>query len=553
LSLNGNLEDLPLLDILQIVSFSKKTGYLSIKATEGSGAIVFREGLVVASFAWDRAPLDPQFTRLGMAEREPLIRNRIEIALSTLIRLREGQFSFSLSEEPPPTVAGRDISRETLQTGINPQELLLDLARGIDEDRRDSQAAVEASFEAAEALVRDDPFRRTEGNPHTQPVPVTKRRSDHTPPATPLIQEPTLEPPRALPRPSATLLLVDDEDEVRRILTQVLTGAGYKVLAAEDPEVAVKIGGKLGKEDVPFILVTDLGMPTSGGSSFHGGFEIVKRLWKMNLRPPVLMMTESLSPALQLRARQMKIGSFVFKPGLSKLNPKQFEADLLMFGERLVLEALPRLEVALHAKGLRRVDKAKTAAPGRETAEGLSPDAEEMSRQFAVLQRRLSELRRPTEAKEISLLVMKVAREYFERAVLFLVRPEEIKGLGGFGPAPKGHTLNLLAREIVISLAEPSVFRDVVATTQGYVGPLPEGRASSYLMGKIGRFQSGDVAVLPLVTHRETIAVLFGDHPETGRPIGRLDALEVFVNQAGVAFENAFLQRKIQSLQGQAG
>ena len=34
MSLNGNLEDLPLLDILQIVSFSKKTGYLSIR-TEG--------------------------------------------------------------------------------------------------------------------------------------------------------------------------------------------------------------------------------------------------------------------------------------------------------------------------------------------------------------------------------------------------------------------------------------------------------------------------------------------------------------------------------------
>ena len=71
-------------------------------------------------------------------------------------------------------------------------------------------------------------------------------------------------------------------------------------------------------------------------------------------------------------------------------------------------------------------------------------------------------------------------------------------------------------------------------------------------MGKVGRFQSEEVALLPLVTHRETIAVLFGDNPETGRPVGRLDALEVFVNQAGVAFENAFLQRKIQSLQAGA-
>jgi hypothetical protein len=273
----------------------------------------------------------------------------------------------------------------------------------------------------------------------------------------------------------------------------------------------------------------------------------------MNLRPPVLMMTESLSPALQLRARQMKIGSFVFKPGLSRLNPRQFEADLLTFGQRLVVEALPRLEAALNAPAAPPSRKREAETTPDPAVEPASASAEDLSRQFKVLQRRLSDLRRPTEAREISLLVMKVAREYFERAVLFLVRHEELKGLGGFGPAPKGHTLNSLAREIVLSLAEPSIFRDVVVGSQRYAGPLPEARACSSLMGKIGRFQSAQVALLPLVTHRETIAVLFGDNPETGRPTSNLDALEVFVNQAGVAFENAFLQRKIQNLQDQAG
>jgi hypothetical protein len=146
LSLNGNLEDLPLLDILQIVSFSKKTGYLAIRASEGPGAVVFKDGLVVCSFAWDAEPLPAGFAALAPAEREALVNRRISIALQTLIRLREGQFSFNLSEEPPGMVAGREIEEETLVTGIDPQELVLDLARGIDEDRRDSQAAVEDSF-----------------------------------------------------------------------------------------------------------------------------------------------------------------------------------------------------------------------------------------------------------------------------------------------------------------------------------------------------------------------------------------------------------------------
>ncbi|HEY5908260.1 MAG TPA: DUF4388 domain-containing protein [Vicinamibacteria bacterium] len=552
MSLNGNLEDLPLLDILQIVSFSKKTGYLAIRAVEGEGAIVFRDGFVVSSFAWDAAPLDHHFAALPVAQREVVIKTRIEIALETLIRLREGHFSFNLSEEPPTQVAGRDIRVETLTSGINPQELLLDLARGLDEDRRDSQAAVEASFDAAAEPPLEDTFRRTEGDPGTRPVRVLG--ADTPPPEKP---QPETAPPKADPPASAeapapspiTLLLVDDEDDVRRVLTFVFEEAGYTVVAVKDPDLAVKTGGRLGKEAVPFILVTDLGMPTSGGSSFHGGFEVVKRLWKMNLRPPVLMMTESLSPALQLRARQMRIGSFVFKPGLSKLNPKQFEADLLTFAQRIVVDALPRLENALRAgPTLRPAPRAAQGARPEAPPEGALPD--EVSRQFRDLQRRLTDLRRPTEAKEISLLVMKVSREYFERSLLFLVRPDELKGLGGFGPAPKGHSLNMLAREISIPLAEPSVFRDVVAAGQSYAGPLPDGRQGASLMGKIGRFQSSEVAVLPLVTHRETIAVLFGDNPETGRPVGRLDALEVFVNQAGMAFENAFLQRKIQSLQG---
>jgi hypothetical protein len=68
-------------------------------------------------------------------------------------------------------------------------------------------------------------------------------------------------------------------------------------------------------------------------------------------------------------------------------------------------------------------------------------------------------------------------------------------------------------------------------------------------MGRIGRFQSGSMAVLPLLAHRETIALIFGDNPESGRELGRLDALHLFMDQAGVALENAFLQRKLQAAQ----
>ncbi len=570
MSLTGNLEDLPLLDIIQIVSFSKKTGALSIRTEEGEGGIVFQEGDVICAFAPDTAPLDRRFGAMPLNQRDQLIRSRIAIALEHLIRLREGQFSFSLAERPPGRLGAREIALEMLSEGIIPQELLLDLARGMDEDQRNSTAAVEASFAEPEeppppaggapaprpadadaaavaAFLRGGepiPSAEPQGFSSTIPVPVV-------PPAPGVAPA---KPPVAAPSPPAAgaliraILLVDDEDDVREVLSGWFQKGGFQVVEAADPETAVKTGGRLGREGTPFILVTDLGMPTSGGSSFQGGFEVVKRLWKMNLRPPVLMMTETLSQALQLRARQMGIKAFVFKPGLSKLNPKQFEADLEAFARKMMTDVLPKLARVPRAQRPARKAPAP-GAPAGPAGSAPTPSEEELSREFSFLQRRLAELRQPGNANQIAVLVVKVAREFFERGILFLVKNEEARGLGGFGLAPRGESLNLLVRQVVLPLAEPSDLQGVVQRGKSYVGALAPGRWSNHLMGRIGRFQGGEIALLPLVAHRETIAVLYGDNPETGREISRLPALEVFVHQAGIALENAFLQRKLKSLQ----
>jgi len=495
-----------------------------------------------------------------------VLRQRIERALEQLIRLREGQFSFSLTEQTPRTIGARDITDETLPHGINPQELLLDLARGMDEDRRDSTAALEASF----AEPPEDAAAAGTAAPAAGPAAAAPAPEPPRPPAAPAPAPP---PAAAAPSASAaediaTVLLVDDEEEVRRILAEHLARGGYNVVEAHDPDAAVKKAGRLAKASIPFVLVTDLGMPTSGGGSFHGGFEVVKRLWKMNLRPPVLLMAETLNGAMQARARQMDISQFVFKPGLSKLDPDQFEADLRAFAGKVLSDMMPRLVGGGAAPAAARArpapGPARPAAPGArtpassESSPAATPDpappprtAEEVSREFEQLQRWLAELREAQDATQISTLVMKVARACFERAALFVVKNEAMRGLGGFGTAPRDEKLGLLVREVTIPLGEPSVFAKVAVGRKPYAGAWPDEKWARHLLGKVGRFQSSGFALLPLLTNRETVAVLFGDNPDTGRPLGRLDALETFVNQAGIALENAFLQRKVTAMQTQ--
>jgi CheY-like chemotaxis protein len=532
LSLTGNLEDLPLLDILQLVSFSRKTGVLSIQGEVGESAVVFRDGFVVSAFSGESLPPDARIRTLSPDKRRELIRGRIGMSLERLIRLREGQFSFSLDNKVPETVGSRDIVDETLEEGINAQELLLDLAKGMDEGRRDSMAALEASFagpledsspvSAAEAF--DEEFSQADEPPPLEP----EEAEDVSGPVE--SRSPGVELP--------TLLLVDDEQDVRRQLAAHFTAGGYLVVEADGPDAAVKKAGRLGKAGIPFGLVTDLGMPTSGGASFHGGFEVVKRLWKMNLRPPVLLMTDNWGAALQARARQMGIASVVFKPGLSKLEPEQYVADLAAFAKKILSDILPATRGAAPAPAA-----SPAPAPARKAS------ADDYSRELADLQGHLAQLRARGDATEVASLVMKVAQQFFERSLLFAVRNDEIRGLWGFGPSSRDENLNLSAREIVVPLTEPSIFLDVATSRRPFRGSLPDGKWTHHLMDRIGRFKSQEAALAPLTTNREVIAVLFGDNPETGREMRRLETLHVFLNQAGIAMENLSLQRKLHVLQ----
>ena len=254
-------------------------------------------------------------------------------------------------------------------------------------------------------------------------------------------------------------------------------------------------------------------MPTTGGTSFHGGFEAVRKLTKAGVKPPVLLMTESLTTPIQTRARELGIRSFVFKPGLSKLDPEQFEADLKAFAAKIVADVLPapvaaaagRREAAPAASCRRPRGREAAAKPARRASRRArrpcrrprrdtpsapqhgpryrarcaapAATADELSRELAMLGQRLDELRRPQDPTQIAALVMGVAKEFFERSVLFLVKGEELRGVNGFGPTAKGDALNLLARELVIPLTERSIFSDVANARRGFTGAPAHERA----------------------------------------------------------------------------
>ena len=64
---------------------------------------------------------------------------------------------------------------------------------------------------------------------------------------------------------SHKILVVDDEEAVRRLSCEMLRNLGYEVLTAADGEEALAI---LGRDRDVELVITDLGMPGMGGVRF---------------------------------------------------------------------------------------------------------------------------------------------------------------------------------------------------------------------------------------------------------------------------------------------
>jgi PAS domain S-box-containing protein len=92
--------------------------------------------------------------------------------------------------------------------------------------------------------------------------------------------------PMALPLPlggNETVLLVEDEDAVRGLLRQFLTGQGYRVLEASAGEEAVKL---VEKEEAPIdLMLSDIVMPGMSGT------ELAEKLGQMQPSVRVLLMS----------------------------------------------------------------------------------------------------------------------------------------------------------------------------------------------------------------------------------------------------------------------
>lgn len=103
---------------------------------------------------------------------------------------------------------------------------------------------------------------------------------------------------------SKNILIVDDDEAVRKTLAGVLSEAGWNVAQACDVSKAL---GILGKQFID-IIVTDIVMPEIGGMEF------LKKIRSVNKHVPVVIYTGYPSTDHYEEALQSGVTDFIAKP-----------------------------------------------------------------------------------------------------------------------------------------------------------------------------------------------------------------------------------------------
>jgi len=122
-----------------------------------------------------------------------------------------------------------------------------------------------------------------------------------------------------------TILLVDDEEDIRDVLRIALSNSGYDVLTAKDGDEALRIFS----ETRPPIVLTDIKMP-----GMIDGIELLQRIKRENPDTEVVMITGHGDMDLAIQSLKNEATDFITKP----INVEALRVSLQRVEEKILMK-----------------------------------------------------------------------------------------------------------------------------------------------------------------------------------------------------------------------
>ncbi|MDH4230990.1 MAG: DUF4388 domain-containing protein [Nitrospirota bacterium] len=596
MALTGDLEHLHIVDIIQLINTTRKSGTFSVKGRRGESCFIFSNGYLVGashlnnrirignvllkmnaidfedleqalevqkSAGRNRKPLLITLIELGKLTREDAergLRKLIEMTLVELIGWTEGSFTLDTDVITVSPECSYPLSRMEQEVSIDAQMILMDALRVFDERERDRQAGktVLSDEEVYADVISQEEFEET-----VRETPVL------TADDLGLNELDQLE--RKMPLDFPSVEIFDPAAIHRQKIKDILTGfsSGEQDAFVSFLEKSAKSRGscdasqRKGAQAMGLILFSedellkhsvmtickDEGVLVFSPEGEEELGRIIAQCLAIKVLPVLVFDCPEAPAALLSREKIVSLRR--------QVRERYPQVPLIQ------VTSLPDDHFTLQSfrDGMRAVFPKPSKEARKETfisdmiqfleifASYITDIFDEQKELFASdnmlsrLKERVSALRDLGEPADVSLALLQSVSELCDRSITFIVRPEELTGEKAIGVYDEKNAGPTSVTRLKVSLSKPSVFRDVIEKGQFFYGESDD-EVANKLFEAIGAPLSPAIILLPVKSYGKTLLLIYGDFGGKEAPPLQCDALEILAHEAGLVLENLLYRKQ---------
>lgn len=164
------------------------------------------------------------------------------------------------------------------------------------------------------------------------------------------------------------------------------------------------------------------------------------------------------------------------------------------------------------------------------------------------LRRVLGDLRSGLLSATVSLNLMTIVADSVERAVLFVQQGDQLVALGAFGATGAGKPLAGITRGLSLRLEAAGALSRAIAEGHAFTFDYDDGELPAELQKILDRPRSGQGVFFPVLGARRAIGLIYADNGRRAASVQDVELMELATAQVGLAFENELLRRQLERL-----